>query len=186
MTNTQPRRRDNSEPGHPTEFSARIFTHPEVSLSTARSCTEGCGEVAQYRDANVPRGYRTAGDAAYCSAHAAEHAADGGSIEPLPRPQRDGETLVWAVEGDDHEVELVTATTPEEALELALEAFRSRYDEDDSDDADADGDDRYSADLLTIAGAFRGNGDGYTDELDFVPHNDIDENDAYRALENVL
>ena len=86
------------------------------------------------------------------------------------RSQAPGESLVWAVEGDDHEVELVEAASSEEALELAGDAFRSRYD-----------DEGYSDDLLTVAGAFRGDIDE-TDELEFVPTDGTTEGEARRTL----
>ena len=86
-----------------------------------------------------------------------------------PSPQAPGEILVWAVEGDDHEVELVEATSSEEALYLAGDAFRGRYDSD------------YSDDLLSVAGAFRGDID-YSDELEFVPTDGTTEGEARRTL----
>ena len=90
--------------------------------------------------------------------------------EPERALQQPGESLVWAVEGDDHEVELMEATTPDEALELAGDAFRNRYD-----------DEGYSDDLLSVVGAFRGNIDE-TDELEFVPTDGTTEMEARRIL----
>ena len=84
--------------------------------------------------------------------------------------QQPGESLIWAVEGDDHEVELVEAESAGEALGLAGDAFRSRYD-----------DASYSDDLLTVAGAFRGDIDE-TDDLEFVPTDGTAEDKARRTL----
>ncbi len=84
--------------------------------------------------------------------------------------QQPGENLVWVVEGDDHEVEVVEATTADEALERAGDAFRSRYD-----------DEGYSDDLLSVVGVFRGDIDE-TDELEFVQMDGTTETKARRIL----
>ena len=89
-----------------------------------------------------------------------EHAADSGQFGN-----------VWVVEGDDHEVEVVEADTPEDALESAHSAFRERYG-------------RYSRDVLTIAGSFRGDIDDL-DSLQFVAIPDAaDEQYARRVLQH--
>lgn len=78
---------------------------------------------------------------------------------------------VWVVEGDDHEVEVVEADSAEDALEMAHSAFRERYG-------------RYSRDVLTIAGSFRGDIDDL-DSLQFVAIPDAaDEQYARRVLQH--
>jgi len=78
---------------------------------------------------------------------------------------------VWVVEGDDHEAEVVEADSAEDALEMALSAFRERYG-------------RYRRDLLVVAGCFRGDIDDL-DSLDFVATPDAaDEQYARRVLQH--
>lgn len=92
------------------------------------------------------------------AAHGQDAAADSGQFGN-----------VWVVGGDDHEVEVVEADTDEDALECALSRFRERYG-------------RYSRDLLTIAGTFRGDIDDL-DSLQFAAIPDAaDEQYARRAL----
>jgi len=80
------------------------------------------------------------------------------------------EQLVWVVVGDDHEARLVEATSADDALETARSMFTADYDED------------YGIDLLTVAGAFRGDIDD-PEQLEFVPHDSLDdERSARRAL----
>ncbi|MBN9214817.1 MAG: hypothetical protein J0J04_08505 [Microbacterium sp.] len=157
------------------QFRTKMNDEPASELSQAPivSCTE-CGAPAEYRYGNVPRGYRSPEtEAAFCGAHAARVAADGGTIEDLPKPQEPGETVVWLIEGDDHEYELVEAVSEEDALDETADRFRDRYDDDDA-----------PRDSLTVAGVFRGDVDGYSDELEFVPYGDIAENDAYGKLQD--
>jgi len=157
---------------------------PEGPIPFANGeCTE-CGEEAEFRYANIPNGYRTANDGRFCAHHAAKLAADGKEIEEFPQPLEPGEKAVWLIEGDDHEYVKVEATSEEEAIEEAAGIFEARYDDDDDDDDDeGDEDATYDVrDSLTVAGVFRGEGDGYSDELEFVPYGDIDENRAYGLL----
>lgn len=163
------------------QFGVQEHSDPDMALTESLPCTEGCGRSAMYRLANVARGYRApASEPALCPIHASDAAADGFAIEEFPKPQQPGEVIVWLIEGDDREFELVEAATEEEALDIAADRFSDRYDDDDEDE---DNDD--VRDLLTVAGTFRGDADGYTDELEFVPHGDIDENTAYDKLQNI-
>lgn len=95
-------------------------------------------------------------------------------------PAAPGEVLVWLIEGDDHEFVKVEAATEEEALDLAADSFEDRYGDRDDEDEDR----TPVRDLLIVAGTFRGDVDGYSDELEFVPYGDIDEIAAVRKLEN--
>lgn len=169
------------------QFGAQEHSDPDVALNVGPLCTEGCGAQAEYRLANIPRGYRAPdSESFFCAVHAASAAAEGTDIERFPEPQQEGEEIIWLIEGDDHELKLVEATTEEEALDKAAELFEEQYDDDDDDDEEDD-EDRQPTDVrdfLAVAGTFRGDIDGYSDELDFVPHGDISENDAYGKLEN--
>ena len=169
------------------QFRSKENDAPASALLAPRSvaCTV-CGHRAEYRFGNVPRGYRSPEtESAFCGMHAAKVAAEGQPIEELPRPQEPGETVVWLIAGDDHEYELVEATSEEDALDEAAARFSARYDGDD-DDADEVGEDDFDVRAsLTVAGVFRGDVDGYTDELDFVPYGDIAENDAYGKLQEI-
>lgn len=168
------------------QFGTQEHTAPDVALNTGPQCTEGCGSPAEYRLANVARGYRAPdSESAFCPVHAALAASEGTDIEEFPKPQEVGEEIIWLIEGDDHEVKLVEATTEEEAIDKAAELFEEQYD--DEGDDDDEGEDRDPIDvreLLSVAGTFRGDIDGYSDELDFVPWGDLSENDAYNKLEN--
>lgn len=94
------------------------------------------------------------------AAHGQDSAADNGVFGN-----------VWVVEGDDHEVEVVEADSAEDALDMAHSAFRERYG-------------RYSRDLLTVAGSFRGDIDDL-DSLQFVAIPDAaDEQYARRVLQH--
>jgi len=169
-----------SKPDHAAELT--IGSVPEM-LGYPATCTEGCGRPPVYRSGNIPNGYRAPqSESAWCEVHAAEMAADGGSIERFPEPQAPGEVLVWLIEGDDHEFVKVEAASEDEALERAAEQFEDRYDEGDEDE-DEGGGDHDIIDSLRVAGAFRGDVDGYSDELDFVPLPGVVENDAYHALQ---
>ncbi|WEK12543.1 MAG: hypothetical protein P0Y48_08635 [Candidatus Microbacterium phytovorans] len=70
------------------------------------------------------------------------------------------------LESDTHEYVKVEAATEDEAIDLAADQFADRYDSDDEDEDEDAGDPR---DYLTVAGVFRGDVDGYSDELEFVP-----------------
>ena len=173
---------ENQHPRETTgQFASKGNTTPELTLVTEVPCTEECGRAAEYRYANVPRGYRAPGvESAFCGTCAAKIAADGGTIEELPQPVQPGETVVWLIEGDDHEFELVEAASEDEAIELAGEAFEARYDEDE------DGDSVDVRDFLVVAGTFRGDIGGYSDEFEFAPYGDIHENTAYQKLEQAI
>ena len=167
------------------QFGAQEHSAPDVSLDAGPLCTEGCGAPAEYRLANVARGYRAPGsEPALCPVHAALAASEGTAIEEFPKPQEPGEEIVWLIEGDDHEVKLVEATTEEEAIEKAAELFEEQYDDEDDEDEGEDRDPTDVRDFLSVAGTFRGDIDGYSDELDFVPRDGLNENDAYNKLEN--
>lgn len=130
------------------------------------SCTE-CAAPAKYRYANIPRGYRTDGDPAWCPEHAAETAADGHQIARIPQ----GPPTVWVVEGDDHEARIVEAPNAEEAIALAADGFSEQYEE------------PYDQDLCNIVGAFVGDINDL-DELEFVPTEHAqNESRALEALE---
>jgi len=166
------------------QFGAQEHSAPDVALDVRPLCTEGCGARAEYRLANVSRGHRTPeSESALCPVHAALAASEGTAIEEFPKPQEEGEEIIWLIEGDDHEVKLVEATTEEEAIDKAAELFEEQYDEGDEDE-DEDYEPTDVRDLLSVAGTFRGDIDGYSDELDFVPWGDLSENDAYNKLEN--
>lgn len=166
-------------------FGAHTHEGPEVALETVSTaellgysptCTEGCGRTSVYRLGDIPNGYRAPdSEGALCEVHAAAAAASGTAIEPFPQPQEPGETLVWLIEGDDHEYVRVEATTEEQALELAAESFEDMYGYDDDERTPIE-------DLLVVAGAFRGDVDGYSDELEYVPTGGISENTAYSKL----
>lgn len=161
------------------QFGAQEHSEPDVALNLGPLCTEGCGAQAEYRLANVARGYRVPdSESAFCPVHAAIAASEGTAIEELPKPQQEGEKILWLVEGDDHEVKLVEAISEDEAIELAADLFEEQYDDDDEDGHDV-------RDILTIAGTFRGDIDGYSDEYTFVPSGDLNENDAFTKLEYV-
>lgn len=137
-----------------------------TSASSGRTCTE-CGAPARYRYANIPRGYRTDGDSIWCAEHAAETAADGGSIARIPT----GTPTVWVVEGDDHEARVVEASDAQEAVALVADGFSEQYEE------------PYDRDLCTIVGGFVGDINDL-DELEFVPTEHADnESRALEALE---
>lgn len=160
------------------QFAVKRNDAPAETLAPAGpACTE-CDGPAVYRLGNIPNGYRTPSDPVYCEVHAAAVAADGRSIEALPEPQQPGEVIVWLVEGDDHEYVKVEAATEDEALDLAADSFDNRYDDDDDDDEND------VRDLLVIAGTFRGDVYGYSDEMEFVPYGDIDENTAFGKLQH--
>lgn len=92
------------------------------------------------------------------------------AYKPLePEPAAPAESLVWVIEGDDHEVRLIEASSLDQALESAACEFRDQY-----------GD--YDEDVLHVAGAFRGDVDD-PGSLEFVPQESIDnETYARRAL----
>ncbi|WP_143015807.1 hypothetical protein [Microbacterium sp. 77mftsu3.1] len=163
------------------QFATKTNTAPSITLGYSETCTEGCGQPAEYRLENVTRGYRAPGsEPALCGVHALEYAAEGTTIERMPEPQGEGESIVWLIEGDDHETELVEAVTEDEALDIAAERFEDRYGaERDEDDEDEDYDVR---DYLNIVGTFRGDIDD-TDELTFVPSEHSSENEAYNKLD---
>jgi hypothetical protein len=161
------------------QFGAQQHSAPEATLPTGPTCTE-CGAQAQFRLADIARGHRSKRDPAYCAAHAADAAADGANVEQMPRPQEPGEALVWVIEGDDHEVEIVEADSEDEALDAGAALFADRYGDDDDDDGEYRSDPR---DIVRVAGAFRGDIDA-TDELEFVPVEGTTETAAYYALDN--
>lgn len=102
-------------------------------------------------------------------------------LDAGPRPQEPGEVIVWLIEGDDHEFERVEAVTEAEAINTAAERFEERYvDHGDEEDDAFRGEDL--RDSLVIAGTFRGDIDGYSDEFEFVPYGDLDEKTAMRKL----
>lgn len=164
------------------QFGTQEHSDPDVTLNVGPLCTEGCGARAEYRLANVARGYRAPdSESVYCPVHAAIAASEGTAIEQFPKPVETGEEIIWLVEGDDHEMKLVEATSEEQAIELAADFFEEQYDDDDDDEDREPTDVR---DFLSIVGTFRGDIDGYSDELEFAPYGDLRENDAYNALEN--
>lgn len=171
---------------HGGQFGAQEHSAPDVALTAGPLCTEGCGSPAEYRLANIPQGYRSPeSESFYCPVHAALEASEGTAIEGIPQPQEDGEEIIWLIEGDDHEVKLVEAVTEEEAIDKAAELFEEQYDDEgDEDDEDEEREPVDVRDLLSVAGTFRGDIDGYSDELDFVPWGDLSENDAYNKLQN--
>ncbi|AUG29498.1 hypothetical protein CXR34_08605 [Microbacterium hominis] len=158
--------------GNAGQFATKTNDAPAGTLAPtvrARACAE-CESNAEYRYANIPRGYRTKNDPLYCGAHAAKVAAEGQPIEVIPT----GPATVWLVEGDDHEYELVEACSEDEALDIAADQLKDRYgDEEDGEDYDP-------RDSLTIVGAFTGDPDD-TDELVFIETEGAD--DEARALE---
>lgn len=164
------------------QFGTQEHSAPDMVLTSSPLCTEGCGTPAEYRLSDIPHGYRAPGsESLYCPVHAAAEAADGVDIERIPQPQAEGEDILWLIEGDDHEVKLVEAVTEEEAIERAAELFEEQY----SDDEDEDDEPSDVRDFLVVAGTFRGEIGGYTDEFTFVPRDDLDENTAFNKLENI-
>lgn len=130
------------------------------------TCTE-CGATAQYRYANIPRGYRTDDDPTWCPEHAAATAADGFQIARIPQ----GPPSVWVIEGDDHEARVVEASDADEAISLAADDFSDQYGE------------FYDRELCTVVGAFVGDISDL-DELEFVPTEYAqNESHALAALE---
>lgn len=72
----------------------------------------------------------------------------------------------------------VEAASEDEAVDRAADQFADR--ESDEDDDEGAGDLRA---YLTVVGVFRGDVFVYSDELEFVPFRDIDENTAYGLLQ---
>lgn len=102
---------------------------------------------------------------------AARTHGEGDAVLAPARSHTPGETLIWVIEGDDHEAVRVEAATIDEAIDLAAASFSAQYGEE------------YDSDLLNVAGAFRGDIDDI-DELEFVAVESIDnEKTARRVLE---
>lgn len=159
------------------KFAEKNNSDPSVSLTPAPAqCIEGCGKPGTLRAATQRRGHRAPDDRVFCEEHGT---ATDIEVENIPRPQEPGESIVWLIEGDDHELETVEAVTEDEALDLAAESFNNRYEPDDDEEFDESS----ARDIVTVVGTFRGEQDSIS-ELEFVPYGDLTENDAFRHLNN--
>ncbi|MGN7187533.1 hypothetical protein [Microbacterium enclense] len=136
------------------------------------------GQGGGFRDRGLPDGVakRLAASAdSYGFQFATINSLDG-KVElhggDIPAPARRDESLVWAIAGDDHETRLIEADSLGDAVSIAASEFTAQYGEE------------YDPDLLTVAGAFRGEADDI-ERLTFVPVGGlVDERYARRALRN--